>query len=93
MARMNPDPYAGGNVFALVNRVTGLVDTEEEAMATVRALEEGGVATDDIDVFVGEQGARNLDLSGREHGRVMRWLRQLEGEPVEAAAAVSTARG
>ena len=78
MARINPDPYAGGHVFALVNRVTGLVDSEEEAMATVRALEEGGVATDDIDVFVGEQGARNLDLSGREHGRVLRWLRRLE---------------
>jgi diadenosine tetraphosphate (Ap4A) HIT family hydrolase len=79
MARINPDPYAGGHVFALINRVTGLVDSEEEAMATVRALEEGGVATDDIDVFVGEQGARSLDLSGREHGRIMRWLRQLEG--------------
>jgi diadenosine tetraphosphate (Ap4A) HIT family hydrolase len=65
-------------VFALVNRVTGLVDSEEEAMATVRALEEGGVATDDIDVFVGEKGARCLDLSGREHGRIIRWLRRLE---------------
>lgn len=78
MARINPDPYAGGHVFALVNRVTGLVDTEEDAMATVRALEEGGVASEDIDVFVGEQGARCLDLSGREHGPIIRWLRRLE---------------
>ncbi|MGE0394316.1 MAG: HIT family protein [Vicinamibacterales bacterium] len=78
MARVNPDPYVGGHVFALVNRVTGLVDSEEEAMATVRALEEAGVATDDIDVFVGEQGARRLDLSGREHGRILRLLRRLE---------------
>ena len=57
MARINPDPYAGGHLFALVNRVTGLLDNEEEVKATVRALEEDGVATDDIDVFVGEQGA------------------------------------
>lgn len=78
MARINPDPYAGGHVFALVNRVTGLVDTKEEAMAAVRALEEGGVATDDIDVFMGDEGARRLDLSGREHGRIVRWLRRLE---------------
>jgi diadenosine tetraphosphate (Ap4A) HIT family hydrolase len=78
MARINPDPYAGAQVFALVNRVTGLVDSEAEAMAMVRALEEGGVATDDIDVFVGEQGARCLDLSGREHGRIIRLLRRLE---------------
>lgn len=78
MARINPDPYTGGHVFALVNRVTGLVASEEEAMTMVRALEEGGVATDDIDVFVGEQGARRLDFSGREHGRIIRWLRRLE---------------
>ncbi len=78
MARINPDPYAGGHVFGLVNRVTGLVDSEDEAMATVRALEADGVATDDIDIFVGEQGARCLDLSGREHGRFIRLLRKLE---------------
>lgn len=78
MARINPDPYAGGHVSALVNRVTGLFDTEEEAMATVQALEEGGVESSDIDVFIGEQGARRLDLSGREHGRVVRLLRRFE---------------
>jgi diadenosine tetraphosphate (Ap4A) HIT family hydrolase len=78
MARINPDPYLGGHLFALVNRVTGLLDSEEEVSATVRALEEGGVTPDDIDVFVGEEGARRLDLFGREHGRVRRWLRSLE---------------
>ena len=78
MARINPDPYAGGHFFALVNRVTGLLDSEDEVKATVRALEEDGVAADDIDVFVGEQGARCLDLAGREHGRVIRLLRTLE---------------
>jgi diadenosine tetraphosphate (Ap4A) HIT family hydrolase len=78
MARINPDPYAGGHLFALVNRVTGLLDSEDEVKAVVRALEEDGVATDDIDVFVGEQGARCLDLPGREHGRVIRLLRTLE---------------
>ena len=78
MPRFNPDPYAGGHLFALVDRVTCLLDSEDEAMATVRALEEEGVATDDIDILVGEQGARLLDLSGREHGRVIRLLRRLE---------------
>lgn len=78
MARINTDPYAGGHLFALVDRVTCLLDSEDAAMATVRALEEEGVATDDIDIFVGEEGARRLDLSGREHGRVLRLLRRLE---------------
>jgi diadenosine tetraphosphate (Ap4A) HIT family hydrolase len=78
MARINPDPYTGGHLFALVHHVTSLIDSEDEAMAAVRALEEDGVATDDIEVFVGEQGARRLDLSGREHGRVIGLLRRLE---------------
>lgn len=78
MARINPNPYAGGHLFALVNRVTGLFHREEEVMATVRALEEDGVSTDDIDIFIGEHGARCLDLPGREHGRAVRLLRTLE---------------
>ena len=78
MSRINPDPYAGGRLFALVNRVTGLLDSEEEVQATVRALEEDGVKPEDIDIFTGEQGARCLDLFGREHGRALRLLRTLE---------------
>ena len=78
MARVNCDPYTGGHLFALVNRVTGLLDSEHQVIATVRALEEDGVAADDIAIFTGEQGVRCLDLSGREHGRAVRLLRTLE---------------
>ncbi len=78
MARTNCDPYAGFHLFALVNRVTGLLDREEEVKATVHALEEAGVATDDIDIFTGHAGAKCLDLSGREHGRAVRLIRTLE---------------
>jgi diadenosine tetraphosphate (Ap4A) HIT family hydrolase len=78
MAQVNCDPYAGGQLFALVNRVTGLLDSEDEVNATVRALEESGVETGDINIFTGEQGARCLDLSGREHGRAFWLLRTLE---------------
>jgi diadenosine tetraphosphate (Ap4A) HIT family hydrolase len=78
MSRINPDPYAGGHLFALVNRVTGLLDTQDEVNATVQALEAAGVAPGDIDIFTGEEGARRLDLFGREHGRVVRLLRTLE---------------
>ena len=78
MARINCDPYEGGHLFMLVNRVTCLFDTEAEAMASVRALEQAGVASDDIDVFSGELGAQCLDLSGRGHGRAVRLLRSIE---------------
>jgi hypothetical protein len=79
MARVNCDPYTGGHLFALVNRVTALLDTEDAARATVRALEADGVSTTDIDIFIGETGAKCLDLPGREHGRAHHLLRVLEG--------------
>lgn len=78
MAQINCDPYEGGHLFALVNRVTCLFDSEDEVMAAVKALEEDGVATDDIAVFTGEQGAQCLDLFGRAHGRAVRLLRTIE---------------
>lgn len=78
MARTNCDPYAGLHFFALVNRVTALVDTEEAVVATVKALEADGVPSSDIDIFTGEAGAKCLDLSGREHGRAVHLLRSLE---------------
>lgn len=78
MPRINPDPYLGGHLFVLANRATALLDSEDEVRAAVQALEEDGVSTHDIDLFVGEEGARALDLSGREHGRVIRLLRSLE---------------
>ncbi|AMY12065.1 hypothetical protein LuPra_05337 [Luteitalea pratensis] len=78
MAHINSDPYAGGHLFALANRVTCLLDSEAEVMAAVQALEAGGVATEDIDVFTGEKGAEALDLFGRSHGRAVRLLRTLE---------------
>ena len=78
MARVNCDPYKGVHLFALVNRVTGLLDSEPEVNATVTALEATGVSSDDIDIFSGEAGAKCLDLFGKEHGRAVRLLRTLE---------------
>lgn len=78
MARINCDPYEGGHLFVLVDRVTCLFDREDQAMAAVQALEQDGVAPGDIDVFMGEQGAECLDLSGRRHGRAVRLLRSIE---------------
>ena len=78
MARVNCDPYTGVHYFALVNRVTCLLDRQDEVDSAVRALEENGVASDDINIFSGEQGAKCLDLSGREHGRAFWLLRTLE---------------
>ncbi len=78
MARLNCDPYGAFHLFALVNRVTALVDNDEAVTAAVKALEADGVPTGDIEIFTGEQGAKCLDLPGREHGRAVHLLRALE---------------
>jgi hypothetical protein len=78
MARLNCDPYSGFHLFALVNRVTALLDNEEAVQAAVKALEADGIPTGDIEIFTGEKGAKCLDLSGREHGRAVQLLRSLE---------------
>jgi len=78
MARLNCDPYARFHLFALVNRVTALVDNEAAVTAAVQALEADGIPTGDIEIFTGEQGAKCLDLPGREHGRAVHLLRTLE---------------
>jgi hypothetical protein len=91
MARLNCDPYQGFHFFALVNRVTALLDNEEAGKATVLALEADGVPTGDIEIFVGEQGAKCLDLPGREHGRAVHLLRSLEaamGDALRQGAAL-----
>jgi len=78
MARTNCDPYSGFHLFALTNRVTALLDSEEAVTATVKALEADGVETGHIDIFTGQEGAKVLDLPGREHGRAIHLLRALE---------------
>jgi hypothetical protein len=78
MARLNCDPYARFHLFALVNRVTALIENEAAVSGAVKALEAGGIPTGDIEVFTGEQGAKCLDLPGREHGRAVHLLRALE---------------
>jgi hypothetical protein len=78
MARLNCDPYAGFHLFALTNRVTALLESGEAVTAMVKALEADGVAPGDIEIFTGEEGAKCLDLPGREHGRAIHLLRALE---------------
>jgi len=78
VAQVNPDPYTGAHFFALVNRVTCLLDNEESLNAMLRALEASGVPSEDVDIFTGEQGAQCLDLPGRKHGLTVRVLRALE---------------
>jgi len=78
MPRRNPDPYASGRVFVLVNHVTGVLDSEALVAVAIEALERAGLDTGDIDLFRGAEGLACLDLHGDAHGPVVRLARRLE---------------
>jgi hypothetical protein len=85
MANINPDPHRYGYVFVPLNRVTALFSSESDARAVLGELKGLGVEGSAIDVFVGDDGASALDLTGFEHGPVVRPLRNLESLTVQIA--------
>jgi hypothetical protein len=78
MAQFNPDPHARGYKFIPTLRVTAFLDTHEQLRQSLRALRAAGVEGKDIDVYIGQEGAHQLDLSGDEHGVGVQVWRALE---------------
>jgi hypothetical protein len=85
MANINPDPHEYGYAFIPLNRVTALFSSSDDARAAVKELHTLGFGPQTLDVFVGEQGAAALDLSGEGHGTVTRILRNFEALIVQIA--------
>ena len=85
MANINPDPHRYGYVFVPLNRVTALFSSDADAKAAVGEVKALGIEATAIDVFIGEDGAAALDLTGLEHGTVVRTLRNLESLTVQIA--------
>jgi hypothetical protein len=78
MVQVNPDPHAYGYVFIPINRILAMFSSREEIRAVLRELNDLGFDGRSMDVFVGEEGADVLDLSGERHGTVTRALRNAE---------------
>ena len=79
MARLNCDPYAGFHLFALVNRVTALLDSEEAVHGNGARRSRRTASRPATSTSSPVNRARSvLDLSGREHGRAIHLLRALE---------------
>jgi hypothetical protein len=85
VANINPDPHRYGYVFVPLNRVTALFSSAVDAKAAVGELKSLGIAAEAIDVFIGDEGAAALDLTGFGHGSVVRTLRNLESLTVQIA--------
>lgn len=58
-----------------MNRVVGIIDSDEQAMDAVQALTAAGFPEEDINVLCGPEGARRLDATGRNHGPLARLIR------------------
>ncbi len=50
------------------NMLVAVINSPEEAEAALQELTDQGFAADQIRVLCGPQGARQLDVSGQEHG-------------------------
>jgi hypothetical protein len=60
------------------NKVVGFIDDPNDAQAALRDLKEAGFKTDEIEVLTGEEGARRIDVTGREHGPLARIVRSIQ---------------
>jgi hypothetical protein len=58
--------------------VTAFFPPGQDPQLALRELSDAGFSPDRIDVFTGEQGASQLDLSGEQHGARMKLRRGLE---------------
>ncbi len=86
MVDVNPNPHEYGYVFVPLNRITAIVPSKGDARGAVQGLCGMGFAPGNIDVFVGEEGAAALDLSGVAQGAVVRGIRNLEALMVDVPA-------
>lgn len=81
---MKPTSNKNGEFIAYpTNRVVGTIDDPGAARTAVEALLEAGFNMDEIDVLYGEEGARRLDPTGKEHGvlaRVQRTVLHMNDE-------------
>ena len=85
MPDINPNPHEYGYVFIPINRITALFASENDLREAVKELFSAGFAPENLDIFVGEQGADALDLTGEGHGTVTRRVRNFEALMVQVA--------
>lgn len=78
MVTLNPDPHAQGYRFSPHRYVTAIFETRDELIPVIEDLTRNGFDDDQIEVFVGDEGAHKLDVTGKNHGIVVRLLRNME---------------
>ncbi len=76
--RINPDPHENGYAYQPTDSLTAFLPPGQDLQPMLHALSDAGCASANIDVFVGREGAAQLDLPGERHGAWVRFRRGLE---------------
>jgi hypothetical protein len=77
MITVNPESAHKGK-YNPINRVTAIYGTRDALHTIIQSLGQAGFEEQEIDVFIGEEGAETLDLNGKKLGAVVRFARYLE---------------
>lgn len=77
MVTMNP-AQAHKGVYSPVLRVTAIYKTRDALHTIIDSLRQVGFAEQEIEVFVGQEAAEALDLTGKNLGAVVRFLHDLK---------------
>jgi hypothetical protein len=77
MININPESAHKGK-YSPVNRVTAIYRTRGSLNMIIQSLGQAGFKEQEIEVFIGEEGAEKLDVSGKKLGAVVRFARYLE---------------
>jgi hypothetical protein len=92
MSEVNPDPHQAGYVYQPTNAVTAFFPPGSDPQAAVRELSDAGFTQERVNVFTGEQGASQLDVSGVKHGAWVQFRRALEQVFADEADVYTSAR-
>jgi hypothetical protein len=78
MPVINPDPHRDRYVFEPSHLVTAKFPGQVDLGAFGSAFTGAGFAREQVHVFQGQEGANELDLAGKRHGRWVQFRRKLE---------------
>ena len=65
MAEINPDPYKDGDPLGPTGRLTAIFSSLPDLKAALYELKDAGFKGEDTAIFIGAEGAIQLDASGQ----------------------------
>lgn len=93
MAQVNPNPHKPGYQFLPQRCVTALFAAPSPVAAVVAELRNAGFAESDVQAFIGEEGARQLDVDADKQSTATKLLQALTKALADDASYLERAAG